>query len=88
MILATKEDYIDFINHELGKKKLFNQHELKQIKSIMDDMDSAYNHHNVVSLEILKKKLFDYINDLVIRKITEQQMEEVEKLKEKGVNNE
>lgn len=88
MILETKQDYIDTINHELGKKVLFTQSEKTQIKSIMDDMDSVYNQHHPVALSIYKKLLFDYIDNLVVRKITEQQIEEAESLKEKGDNNE
>lgn len=84
MILETKQDYIDAINHKLGKKELFTQSEKTQIKSIMDDMDSVYNQHHPVALNTYKKLLFDYIDNLVVCKITEQQMEEVENLKEKG----
>ena len=88
MILETKQDYIDLINYELGKKKLFNQFERWKIINMMDDMDRAYSQHHVEALACHKKELCNYISDLVVRKITEQQMEEVEKLKEKGESNE
>ena len=70
--------------------ELFNSHERNQIAKAMSDMDRAYNQHNTVELEIYKKGLFGYITDLVVRKITEQQIEEVleRMLKKKGANNE
>lgn len=68
--------------------ELFNSHERNQIARIMTHMDVAYNQHDISVLQTHKDGLFDYISDLVVRKITEQQMEEVENLKEKGVSNE
>jgi dUTP pyrophosphatase len=66
--------------------ELFNSHERNQIARFMTRMDVAYNQHDIDVLQTHKDGLFDYISDLVVRKVTEQQMEEVENLKEKGVS--